>query len=426
MKNKFNIQKPSKSSVFMVVFSLLCSLLFWVYVTSTIQDDYTATFSGVKVAFVGENTMRESRGLILTERGVTSVKVSITGDRRTISKLDSADLTAEIDLSTISSTGRYTNSSYKITYPSGIDSSTLNVSAKIPESITFQVDRLSSKTIPVKGIFNGSVAEGFIAEPLDFSPNSVKIYGPQNVLDTVDHAWIEVPRENVDKRLTYESSYVLRDKENNVLSNDSLELYQDTVEVTLPVISVKDVALGVKIINGGGATDKDVIVTIDPATIQLTGASEVLDGVNNINLATIDLGDIISGRFTETYPIVIPNDTEITTGQKEASVTVEIVGLETRMVSVTNISCTSVTEGYVAEIMSPSLDVTLRGPRSVLNNISDINVRAVADLGDYGNTTGFFSVPVRIYIDGTTKAGALGDYRVFINLQLDTETEEGS
>lgn len=425
MKDKFNISKPSRTAVFMVAFSLFCSLLLWIYVTSAVKDDYTGTFNGVKVVFDGESTMRESKGLVLTERGVTSVKVSITGDRRTISKLDAADLTAVIDLSTISSTGRYTNSSYKITYPPGIDSSTLELSSKIPESITFEVDRLSSKTVPVEGIFNGNVAEGFIAEPLEFTPDSVKIYGPQNALESVDHAWIEVPRENVDRSLTYDSTYVLRDKDNNIIEDDSVELEQDTVEVTLPVISVKEVTLGVKIIDGGGATDKNIKVDIDPSTIQLSGDAEVLDGVNNIDLATIDLAEITSGSFTETYAIVIPNDTEITNGQKEATVTVEIVGLETKNVSVTNISCTSVTDGYVADIMSPSIDVTIRGPKNVLDSISDVNVRAVADLTDYGNTTGFFSVPVKIYIDGTTEAGALGDYRVFINLRLDTETEEG-
>ncbi len=417
MKNKFNVKKISLTSVLLCVFSLLCSLLLWVYVTSTEKNDYTETFNGVKVVFDGESIMRESRGLVITSRGVTSVKVSITGDRRTISKLDAADLTAVIDLSSISSSGRYTNSSYKIAFPTGIDSSTLEVTSKIPESITFEVDKLSTKTVPVEGVFNGSVAEGYSAEPLEFEPNSVKISGPQSSIEKVESAWVEVSRQDVDKTLTFESDYVLRDADDNVIDDDDIQLESDTVTVTLPIIVIKEVSLQVNLINGGGATDKNVKLSIEPSTVTLSGDVDVLAGVNNITVATIDLSDI-KDSMTESYELNLPNDTQILIGPKRVEVTVELTGLETKAMTCTNISCININENYEVDILNEELSVNIRGSSEALASVADHNIRAVADLKDFGYATGFATVPVKIYIDGSTETGAFGEYNIFINVRV--------
>ena len=40
----------------------------------------------------------------------------------------------------------------------------------------------------------------------------------------------------------------------------------------------------------------------------------------------------------------------------------------------------------------------------------------IADLADYGTMTGYVTVPVKIYVDGVTGAGAVGEYSVTVNL----------
>ena len=67
--------------------------------------------------------------------------------------------------------------------------------------------------------------------------------------------------------------------------------------------------------------------------------------------------------------------------------------------------------------MSDSLDgVILRGPEADVKAISEVNVRAVADLKDYGTATGIVSVPVKITVDGSTTVGAVGEYRIYVNI----------
>lgn len=412
------IKRPTLQTVLMMVFSLLCALLIWVYVTDANGPDITQTFNNVRVVFDGESVMRDSRGLIVSEMNNNSVRVVLNGNRRVISGLNPADLVVVLDLNGISRTGNYTLVP-KITYPSGIDAGQISSATTVPGNIGFYVDKLSTRAVPVVGIFNGAAAEGFTAEPLEFDTETVKLSGPENILSQVDHALVEVSRTDVDKTLSFETSYVLVDSEGEIFESDQISFDRDTVNVTLPISAVKEVDLVVDLIPGGGATAEYVKVEVQPERITLVGDSETLAGVNNISLAKIDLSKLDS-TLTETYRIVIPNDTHSTEGVKEATVTVTLEGLSRKTVTIekSNISFINNSEGFEAEIMNSSLEnVILRGPAEVLADISDVNVRAVADLKDYGTATGFMTVPVRIEVDGTTEAGAFGDYRVYVNIK---------
>ncbi|MCD8343661.1 MAG: hypothetical protein LUC19_04645 [Oscillospiraceae bacterium] len=170
------------------------------------------------------------------------------------------------------------------------------------------------------------------------------------------------------------------------------------------------------IIDAGGATSDNVTVSIEPSTITLSGDADTLAGVNSLAVASIDLADITEDTFIETYTISLPNDTELVSGSREATVTLEIKGLERETFSVTNFSVINVTEGYTAEVIQESLEVIVRGTEGALAEVADHNIRAVADLTDIGSATGIVSAPATIYVDGSAEVGAIGEYRVYVNV----------
>ncbi len=421
---------PTLVTISYIVFSLIASLLIWVYVTESNGGESDRTFPGVMVVFEGESEMRDTRGLIISEREATTGKVTLSGNRRTLAVLDSADLKLVINLNDIMTTGYYSLAP-KVEYPRRVDAGTITQAVISPEVISFYVDKLSVRPVPVTGVFNGSAAEGYSADPLEFDTETIRIYGPEKIISQIDHAQVEVSRTDVDKTLSFEASYTLVDAEGNRFESDEITFDRDTVHVTLPISAVKEVDLVVDLIPGAGATRDNAKWSVEPKTITLTGDAETLEGVNSISIAQIDLARV-DEALTETFKIVLPNDTESTDGIKEATLTLELQGLAKKTVSIeqSNISCTNVSQGYEAVVMNGSLDnVVLRGPESVLRGITDNNIRAVADLSDYGTATGILSVPVRIVINGTTEAGAYGDYKVYINVTkapaLRVEPDEG-
>lgn len=409
------MKKIYNSKAFWMIVSLLASLAIWVYVTSVETDESKTTFRGVKVELVGEDILRDSKNLVVTDMDTSTVTVEVVGPRRIIGSLNSDQLVAQVDVSKLSRAA-YTSQQYTIVYPDGTDTSKLSENRRTPETINFMVSAQTSKSIQVRGSFDGSLAEGYTAEMPVFEPSTITITGSEAYLKDVEYAWVTFSKENVDSTYSVETGFTLMDANNEPCSTTGISFSTDVVTATLPLLTLKELNLDVNIIEGAGATKANTKITIDPVSVTLAGDSALLAGMNKIILATIDLTDF-SSTFTETYTIPIDNELKNTTGVTKATVTVEIVGLETKTFRVTNFSCINATEGYEADIITESKEITLRGTPEALAQIKDENIRAVADLTDYKESTGTYMPQVRVYVDGFTDVGAIGENTISIEIR---------
>ena len=409
------MKKIYNSKAFWMIVSLLASLAIWVYVTSVETDESKSTFRGVKVELVGEDILRDSKNLVVTDMDTSTVTVEVVGPRRIIGSLNSDQLVAQGDVSKLSRAA-YTSQQYTIVYPDGTDTSKLSENRRTPETINFMVSAQTSKSIQVRGSFDGSLAEGYTAEMPVFEPSTITITGSEAYLKDVEYAWVTFSKENVDSTYSVETGFTLMDANNEPCSTTGISFSTDVVTATLPLLTLKEVNLDVNIIEGAGATKANTKITIDPVSVTLAGDSSLLAGMNKIILATIDLTDF-SSTFTETYTIPIDNELKNTTGITKATVTVEIVGLETKTFRVTNFSCINATEGYEADIITESKEITLRGTPEALAQIKDENIRAVADLTDYKESTGTYMPQVKVYVDGFTDVGAIGENTISIEIR---------
>lgn len=409
------MKKIYNSKAFWMIVSLLASLAIWVYVTSVETDESKTTFRGVKVELVGEDILRDSKNLVVTDMDTSTVTVEVVGPRRIIGSLSSDQLVAQVDVSKLSRAA-YTSQQYTIVYPDGTDTSKLSESRRTPETINFMVSAQTSKSIQVRGSFDGSLAEGYTAEMPVFEPSTITITGSEAYLKDVEYAWVTFGKENVDSTYSVETGFTLMDANNEPCPTTGISFSTDVVTATLPLLTLKEVNLDVNIIEGAGATRANTKITIDPVSVTLAGDSALLAGMNKITLATIDLTDF-SSTFTETYTIPIDNELKNTTGITKATVTVEIVGLETKTFKVTNFSCINATEGYEADIITESKEILLRGTPEALAQIKDENIRAVADLTDYKESTGTYMPLVKVYVDGFTDVGAIGENTISIEIR---------
>lgn len=398
-----------------MVISLLASLAIWVYITSVDSDEYKQTFRGVRVELVGEETLRESKGLVVTDLDTNSVTVDLVGPRRVIASLDADDIVAQVDVSKLSQAA-YTSLQYTLTYPDKTDTGSIQTARKSPETVNFMVSAQTSKTIQVRGSFEGQLGEGYTAEIPVFEPSTITIYGPEAYIRDVSYAWVTFGKDNIESTYTVDTGFTLMNQNGEECSTTGITCSTDVVTATLPLLTKKEVLLSVDLIEGAGATTKNTKVTIEPESVTLAGDSSILDGLNKITIATIDLTDF--GRsFTDTYTIPLNDEIRNLTGISEATVTVEIVGLETRNFTVKNFRCTNVADGYEAEIISESITVTLRGPAAQLDQIQPENLQAVADLIDYKGSTGAYMPEVKIYVDGFTDVGAIGENNISIEIR---------
>ena len=411
------MRKVYDSRAFWMIVSLIASLTIWIYMTSIKTDEVKLTFRGIKVELVGEDTLRSSKNMVITDLDSATVNVDLTGPRRIIASLTPEDLTAVIDVNKLSRAA-YTTQQYTIAFPNGVDSSKIAVSKKMPDTVSFVVSPLSTKTIQVRGSFDGSLAEGYTAETPVFEPATVTVSGPDAYLKNVSYAWVSFAKDSVDS--TYrdeEAPIILMNENNEACSTVGLTCSQDTVVATLPLLQVKEVPITVDLVAGGGAFEENTVVKIEPASVTLAGDSAILSGINKILLDTVDLTSFAS-TYSEVYTIPIDNGLKNLTGATEAKVSIEILNLETKKFNVKNISYMGVTEGFEAELITESIEVTVRGTAEQLSQLRRENIRAVADLTDFNESVGNYSPTVKIQVDGFTDVGAiLGPYTVSVEIR---------
>ena len=408
MKKNNLLKNIANSPVLWIVLSLLIALFMWTYVASQDTEEFKKTFTGVRVQLVGEDILRNSRNMVITNVSTPTVNVEVVGPRRIVSALDEDDLVAQIDVSKLT-LAAVTTQTYKIIFPDGTDTSSLSTLSRTPETVVFTVSELIDKQIPVRGSFEGTSLEGYVAEAPVFNPATITVSGPEIYLKNIKYAWLTFGAgEEVDHTITRTVPFVLRDNNDEDYYNDMISFDTNEIEARLTIIRQKVVPLEVSIEYASGATPDNTKVTIEPESVTLSGDSELLDAMNQIVLATINTKDF-SSSFTETYLIRIDDGLVNQSGVTEAKVTVELSDLVSDKFIIRNIAYINLTEGYEAELITSAITVTLRGPEEQLMALKAENIRAVVDLEDYLNSTGTFNLTPKIYVDGFPDVGEVGE-----------------
>ncbi len=410
------MKKIYDSKLFWVIVSCVLSFVLWVYVTSVQSDEVRQTFRGVRVEMIGESVLRDSRGLVITDLSTSTVSVELIGPRRVIAAMSPEDIRAQIDVSKLTQSS-YASMQYTIAYPNRTDTTSISVSRKVPDTVNFTVSKLNSKSIPVRGSFNGSIADGFTAEMVTFEPSEITVSGPDAYLRDISYAWVSFGSETISSTYSIETGYTLMNSADEEADVSGISCSSDVVKATVPILEMKSLPLTVNLIYGAGANENNTKVSIDPEEITLAGDSAILNAMNNVPIATIDLTSFNS-TYTDTYNINFDNSLTNVEGLTEAEVKVEVVGLETKTFTVTNIQCRGVSDGYEADVLSRALTVRLRGTAAQLAAVSESDLVAVADLTNTELATGSNIVSVRIQVDGSFDVGAVGGpYTITVDIR---------
>lgn len=418
MKQKKKVSKVYNSKVFWIVISLLCSFAMWAYITNPDSTEYQQTFRGVQVEFAGQEKLLSDRSLSISEVDTQSVTIRLKGSRSVIGKLKASDIKAVIDVSGIKQPNDMTWA-YELQYPDGVDVSGITVVSKTPETINFTVVKNATKTVSIKGSFDGEIAEGCVAEEFVFEPSTIVVEGPEETLAQIDHAWVSFGEGKIDSTYSAEVGYKLMTASGQEISTKGLKLSANVITATQPILKTKEVPLTVNLISGGGADADDCTVTIEPKTLKIAGDTRLIDDINSIVLGNIDLASF-QNSYTHTFPITLADEIQNLTGVTEAKVTVEVRGTHTKNFTTDNISCKNVTNGYTATIDTKSIEITLRSKdTAALDKIEPDDISVVVDLKDYGTTTGQVIANGTVYISSAENVGAVGDIRVSVTITKD-------
>lgn len=410
-------KKILDSKLLYAVLAIVIAIGLWFYVAAVENPDGDMEISGIPITFLNQEVLAENN-LLISEGLDQTATLKVVGPRTSLAKLNQEKdkISLTIDVSRIVAPGDQ-RMAYTVKLPSGYESS-VTVSSRYPSNIDFTVSRRIDKEVPVKAEFDGTLAENYMKDEIRVIPGKIAISGIESEVNKISHAEVVVTGTELTTTLTAETGFVLVDYQGNELPDTEVECSVETVTVIVPVIKTADIPLTVELIAGGGVTDVDkyVTCTIDPEVITVSGAEDDLLPVKEIFLGEINLADI-TGSDTFEYEIALDPALTNISGITTAKVKVEVHGLETKRMEAENIELLHVPDGFTAESVTKSLAVVVRGTSEALDLVMDQSLRIVADLSDIDAAAGRYTVPVKIYLDGTKDVGVVGSsYKIVVDL----------
>lgn len=412
-----------KNKLGSALLSILVAFALWTYVITEVQPESENTFYDIPLTVVGESILNENN-LMITGWSAQNVDLRLEGNRSDLNELNEANIILKVDMSKIYEPGTH-RIDYDISFPGNVASNAFTKLGQYPESITVTVERRISKEVPVNIVYEGEVAENYMSRSsdvmLDYAYINVK--GPQSVVDKIEQAVIAVDLEGRTKSISENYRFTLCDAEGNGVDSEMITVNTEEVHVDLTIHRYKWVTLTVTLVDGGGATSKNVKVEVEPQQILLTGSDAAMEQIGDtISLGTVNLADYTED-FEMTFPIPsfdgITNDSVVT----EATMKLFFQGLSTKEITISNLKAINVPEGYEAVIAAQKLTVTVRGPAALINSLNEGHITATVDFTGAKLGTETYKVTL-VFADGYTEAGVLGKPSVSATVQeVPEETE---
>lgn len=399
-----------------ILLSILLAFVFWMYVRADQDPTTTEWFSNVPVELTGTSVLTK-QGLTISALSSETVNLYLEGQLSTLSSLRSnrKDMSVVIDVSKCvegDNTLRYTPK-----FPENVNVEGVVTSERKPSTITVTVEKLYTSSFTVEFLFQGKVAKGYQAGTPAISPETVVVSGPVDQVSQVAKVVAILEADNLDERFAGDLPLTLLDSSGNPLTDLDVTLDASTAYVVLPVVVVKEIPLTVNVIAGGGATEEDAKVAIEPKSIIVSGAEEDIQALTELSLGSVDLSQVVGSRVF-TFPISLDPSLENVSGLTSASVSVTVNGLSTRTIAVENITTTNTPAGYSAVSVTQAVQVTVRGRAEDLELIDASQMSIVADLSDI-TTVGTYAVPssrVRVYLNAGGSVGVIGEYTITVSI----------
>lgn len=408
------ISKIFSNKTLYLVISVIAAITLWVYVTNIDNQNMETTIIGINVNFQGVDELMQ-RGLVIDESYNYSVSLRVLGKRDTVLKLKNTNISVTVDVSDINEAGSY-DKLYSVALPSNVNTNDVYILKKTPDYVSVKINQYSTKTVDIKGAFTGTMKEGYQKGNFEFSPGNITVTGPEDVVARISYAWVELDQKDVSRAINQKLAYVFKDKSGYDISMNKLSVNVKTVDVNMPVILVKKVPLTLKFNSGGGADERNLKYSILPQTITLSGDPETLEKITEIPLKTYDIADIYT-ELNENCEIAIPKGMTNVSEVNKAAVKIEVAGLATKDIKVSNIQVQNVYSAHKATLVTKEIDVTLRGSQSDLDKITADNITAVIDLKELGQSVGRYSVTAKIVVSSSYNVGAIGTYSVVLTLE---------
>lgn len=388
--------------------SIVIAFGLWFLVVSADDPKDTQSYANIPVTLINTELLENENKVYEVLDNTDVVRVSVRAPKSVFTQLRSSDIIAEADVS-------------KLT-----DINTIAITCRIPnfdvESVTpnhavlkLNIEDKIKKWTRVQYRITGEVAEGYMVMGVSLDQNMVEIVGPKSVIDTVDHAEVEMDVTGATNNRTANVEIVLYDAEQNVIESKSIVDTGSYIHMEVEVLAFKDVPVELKV---SGTPAEGYLATgvaeCSPAVVRIAGTAGALMGVSRITVPegqldiTGESGNLVTSVNLKDYlpPNVRLADSGFT---GRATVTVYIEPIVERTLDIPQ-----------EQIRVRGLPGDMSAELTGLSKTYELKIQGLQDAVDavvLSNVTGLINIGAWMESEGLEKLGQ-GTYEVPVSFEL--------
>lgn len=408
--------------IFYIIFSVVVSVTLWVYVVYVENPmlDEPMAVENIPIEFTGVETLQEN-DLVVSSYSARELTVYFNGRLRDGPKISKLQVRAVVDLTELlkypTPTGTY-SLDYELIYDSsGADR--LSVDSVSVQTVEVTVEHMITEEIEVRPVYTGSIADNYMAGALTLSRDTVSVAGTEAAVARIARATATLTGNDLARTRTEEVDVKLYDEAGAEIdpAEAGLTFVNDTgrVYITQNILMVKEIALTVNTVDTPSVNDTNTSIEISPSSIRLSGDPADLEGLNVINLGTVDMKSFYTS-FEEDFQIKVPNNMNNLSGYTTARVNISIMdsAIEIRRLSTANIFFNNNGPNDNVEVITAEVPVVIRGTAEAIAQVVEGDIRIVADLSGVAGSKGTFEVPAKAYVDYFPQVDAVGEYKISV------------
>ncbi len=357
-----------------LLWAFVLALAVWVAaVTAADPNEVRVYPNPVKIQIVGQDPGLVLRGNVPQEAQVTLRAPSSVWDQLTAQP---DNVRAVLDLSGLGAGQHQTNMQIQINLRP------VQIISVNPSSITFSLEPLITRTLPIDLNLTGQLPVGYQAGTSALDPGEVTISGPQSLVSQVKQARAVIALDGVRENINQTVPINLLDQNNEIISG--LTLHPSTTRVALPITQeggFRDVAVKV-IVRGQVASGYrlDNISVFPPVITVYSSDSSLVNAMPGyIETQPIDLQNA-SDNINTRVSLNLPESISVV-GQPTVQIQAAISAIQSSLtISGEAVQVIGVIQGMSAQISPATVDVILSGPLPVLDALTRQDVHVSVDL----------------------------------------------
>jgi YbbR domain-containing protein len=214
-----------------------------------------------------------------------TISLRLQGPRNQDNNITYKDVRAYIDLKDARVGNNILN--VQVTIPAGYRIISIN-----PERANVELDVIKEKQVPLQAEFSGNLKPGYIHLGAVLKPDQVLVQGPQTLLAKVEHAYVAADLTDADKHFSHTLPLRLMDANGNNITEKSLQVTPEGVEVFIPVIRklpTKVVEVKPRLTGKTALGYRVAKVIYNPDVVTISGPEDILNQTGYLETEQINI-----------------------------------------------------------------------------------------------------------------------------------------